>query len=46
MIGYKLFVKPPPQPHKTYVMILQIFDIVYVLRYNFFKLQQQKYTEG
>ena len=41
MIGYKLFMKPPPQPHKTHVMILHLFDIVYVLRYYiFFKLQQ------
>jgi len=30
--------KPPPQPHKIYVMILHIFDIVYILRYNFFQI--------
>ena len=36
MIGYKLFMKPPSQPHKTYVMILHLFDIVYVLRYFIF----------
>ena len=36
MIGYKLFMKPPPQPHKTYVMILHLFDIVFVLRYFIF----------
>jgi len=35
IISYKLFMKPPPQLLKTYVIILQIFDIVYVLRYNF-----------
>ena len=30
----------PTQPHKTYVMTLHIFDIVYILQYNSFKLQQ------
>ena len=35
IIGYRLFMKPPPQLLKTYVIILHIFDIVSVLRYNF-----------
>ena len=51
IIGYKLFMKPAPQPHITYVMILHIFGIDYVLRHYicfqiFQNSWQQKYTEG